>query len=64
MRSVDLIAISAAIQPPNDTPAKHHVAQIERIHEIEIEIGEIVDRGDGARQFAACRSPDARGRAP
>ena len=30
-----------------------HVAQVQCVHDIEIEIGEIVDRGHGARQFAA-----------
>ena len=56
-RPVDLIAISAAIHPPNDTTRKDHVAQVERVHDIEVEIGKIVDRGHGARQLAA---PEAR----
>ena len=30
-----------------------HVAQVERVHDIEVEIGKIVDRGHGARQLAA-----------
>ena len=51
-----MTAISAAIQPPNDTPTSDRIAQVHRLQQIEIEIGEIVDRGHVLRLLGAAEA--------
>ncbi len=56
MRAVDLMAISAASQPPNDTPTTAIVRERQLIDEVEIEIGEVVDAVEPARRLRAAEA--------
>ena len=57
IRAVDLMAISAAIQAPSETPTTVSIAQIELIEQVEIEIGEVVD---GVKDFGCFGAAEAR----
>ena len=62
MRAVDLIAVAAAIQAPKRDADHGRVLEVELVHEVEIEIGEIVDRRHASAAARSGRSPDATAR--
>ena len=56
IRAVDFTAIAAAIQAPKRNADHQRLLEVERVHGIEIEIGEVVDGRQRRRQLGAAEA--------